>query len=122
MDMKVGLGNASTLASGFSASNVGGLAISQQATRAMHAAKGGHHHAKATAHGSSKAGGNASNSAEGSTTASSDAAASFVNFLQNVEAAKKQPASSAVGATVQESFLSNSTYTPTTQSVLSKQS
>lgn len=122
MDMKVGLGSSSPIAPGSTTNAVGGLAISQLATRAMHAAKAGHHHAKTSSHASNKNGIDASNSSEGSTTAASDAAASFVNFLQNAEVVNKQPAKSTVGASVQENFLANSVYTQTTQSVLANKS
>jgi len=122
MELKVN--GISTTPVGFGNGNptgrTGGLAASQLARRAMHAAKAGHHYVKTSTHSSNKSGIRAANSSDGSTNAASDAAASFVNFLQDEQTTQNQPTGSLVGASVQESFLANNAYPPTTAFVLAK--
>lgn len=81
----------------------GDLAGAQQAAKAMHAARGGHHHAKAA----SQASDSTSSSSTGTTAEASSADTAFNSFIQNLEAALEQQGKTTTGPNGQGSFLMN---------------
>ncbi len=81
----------------------GDLAGAQQAAKAMHAARGGHHHAKAA----SQASDSTSSTTTGTTAEASSADTAFNSFIQNLEAALEQQGKTTAGPNGQGSFLMN---------------
>jgi len=78
----------------------GDLAGAQQAAQAMHAARGGHHHA----HDATQASSSASASATSTAAASADTSTAFNSFIQNLEAALEQQGKTTTDANGQGSF------------------
>jgi len=81
----------------------GDLAGAQQAAKAMHAARGGHHHAKAA----TQASDSTSSTTTGTTAEASSADTAFNSFIQNLEAALEQQGKTTTGPNGQGSFLLN---------------
>jgi hypothetical protein len=81
----------------------GDLAGAQQAAKAMHAARGGHHHAKAA----TQATDSTSSTTTGTTAEASSTDTAFNSFIQNLEAALEQQGKTTTGPNGQGSFLMN---------------
>jgi hypothetical protein len=81
----------------------GDLAGAQQAAKAMHAGRGGHHHARAAAQTSDST----SSTTTGATAEASSADTAFNTFITNLEAALTQQGQTTAGANGQGSFLLN---------------
>ena len=81
----------------------GDLAGAQQAAKAMHAARGGHHHAKAA----TEASNSTSSTTTGTTGEASSTDTAFNSFIQNLEAALEQQGKTTTGPNGQGSFLLN---------------
>jgi hypothetical protein len=81
----------------------GDLAGAQQAAKAMHAARGGHHHAKAA----TQASDSTSSTTTGTTAEASNTDTAFNSFIQNLEAALEQQGKTTTGPNGQGSFLLN---------------
>ena len=81
----------------------GDLAGAQQAAKAMHAARGGHHHAKAA----TQASDSTSSTTTGTTAEASSTDTAFNSFIQNLEAALEQQGKTTTGPNGQGSFLLN---------------
>ena len=86
-----------------SALQAGDLAGAQQAAKAMHAARGGHHHAKAA----TQASDSTSSTTTGATAEASSTDTAFNSFIQNLEAALEQQGKTTAGPNGQGSFLLN---------------
>ncbi len=87
----------------------GDLAGAQQAAKAMHAARGGHHHAKAA----TQASDSTSSTSTGTTAEASSTDTAFNSFIQNLEAALQQQGQTTAGPNGQGSFLLNMPPPPT---------
>lgn len=81
----------------------GDLAGAQQAAKAMHAGRGGHHHARTAAQEADST----SSTTTGATAEASSADTAFNTFITNLEAALAQQGQTATGANGQGSFLLN---------------
>jgi len=81
----------------------GDLAGAQQAAKAMHAARGGHHHAQT----STQASNSTASTTTGTTAEASSADTAFNSFIQNLEAALEQQGKTTTGPDGQGSFLLN---------------
>ena len=81
----------------------GDLAGAQQAAKAMHAARGGHHHAKAA----TQASNSTSSTTTGTTAEATSTDTAFNSFIQNLEAALEQQGKTTTGPNGQGSFLLN---------------
>ena len=97
-----GSGN-SALAKVGDALQAGDLAGAQQAAKAMHAGRGGHHHARTAAQASDST----SSTTSGATAEASSADTAFNTFITNLEAALAQQGQTTAGANGQGNFLLN---------------